>query len=107
MDAWIGGVLDVPLFCVSDWLILPGAQQSPPVAALDLQSVFKAGYLEKRRKGGSPGLMGCGQAGGPDQQAGDGCPDGSALDWTSAVMVSLSYRSQLLWYRVAEEMVCA
>lgn len=30
----------------------PGAQQSPPVAAQDLTSVFKAGYLEKRRKGG-------------------------------------------------------
>lgn len=30
----------------------PGAQQSPPVAAQDLVSVFKAGYLEKRRKGG-------------------------------------------------------
>lgn len=29
-----------------------GAQQSPPVAAQDLVSVFKAGYLEKRRKGG-------------------------------------------------------
>lgn len=29
-----------------------GAQQSPPVAAQDLTSVFKAGYLEKRRKGG-------------------------------------------------------
>ncbi|XP_029927397.1 src kinase-associated phosphoprotein 2 isoform X2 [Myripristis murdjan] len=27
-----------------------GAQQSPPVAAQDLVSVFKAGYLEKRRK---------------------------------------------------------
>uniref|UniRef100_A0A8C9SG70 Src kinase-associated phosphoprotein 2 n=1 Tax=Scleropages formosus TaxID=113540 RepID=A0A8C9SG70_SCLFO len=27
-----------------------GAQQSPPVAAQDLPSVFKAGYLEKRRK---------------------------------------------------------
>ncbi|XP_022624188.1 src kinase-associated phosphoprotein 2 isoform X1 [Seriola dumerili] len=27
-----------------------GAQQSPPVAAQDLISVFKAGYLEKRRK---------------------------------------------------------
>ncbi|XP_078109256.1 src kinase-associated phosphoprotein 2 [Sander vitreus] len=27
-----------------------GAQQSPPVAAQDLTSVFKAGYLEKRRK---------------------------------------------------------
>ncbi|XP_030012837.1 src kinase-associated phosphoprotein 2 isoform X2 [Sphaeramia orbicularis] len=27
-----------------------GTQQSPPVAALDLPSVFKAGYLEKRRK---------------------------------------------------------
>ncbi|XP_068995650.1 src kinase-associated phosphoprotein 2 isoform X1 [Embiotoca jacksoni] len=27
-----------------------GAQQSPPVAAQDLLSVFKAGYLEKRRK---------------------------------------------------------
>ncbi|XP_039974901.1 src kinase-associated phosphoprotein 2 isoform X2 [Xiphias gladius] len=27
-----------------------GAQQSPPVAAQDLMSVFKAGYLEKRRK---------------------------------------------------------
>ncbi|XP_037642141.1 src kinase-associated phosphoprotein 2 [Sebastes umbrosus] len=29
---------------------LDGAQQSPPVAAQDLPSVFKAGYLEKRRK---------------------------------------------------------
>ncbi|KAM6994256.1 src kinase-associated phosphoprotein 2 isoform 2-T2 [Tautogolabrus adspersus] len=29
---------------------LEGAQQSPPVAAQDLTSVFKAGYLEKRRK---------------------------------------------------------
>lgn len=29
----------------------PGAQQSPPVAAQDLTMVFKAGYLEKRRKG--------------------------------------------------------
>uniref|UniRef100_A0A3Q0SKB9 Src kinase associated phosphoprotein 2 n=1 Tax=Amphilophus citrinellus TaxID=61819 RepID=A0A3Q0SKB9_AMPCI len=28
-----------------------GSQQSPPVAAQDLPSVFKAGYLEKRRKG--------------------------------------------------------
>lgn len=27
-----------------------GAQQAPPVAAQDLTSVFKAGYLEKRRK---------------------------------------------------------
>ncbi|XP_029307190.1 src kinase-associated phosphoprotein 2 [Cottoperca gobio] len=27
-----------------------GAQQSPPVAAQDLTSVFKAGYLDKRRK---------------------------------------------------------
>lgn len=27
-----------------------GAQQAPPVAAQDLPSVFKAGYLEKRRK---------------------------------------------------------
>ncbi|XP_054477091.1 src kinase-associated phosphoprotein 2 [Anoplopoma fimbria] len=27
-----------------------GSQQSPPVAAQDLTSVFKAGYLEKRRK---------------------------------------------------------
>ncbi|CAL1611293.1 unnamed protein product [Knipowitschia caucasica] len=27
-----------------------GAQQSPPVAAQDLTSVFKSGYLEKRRK---------------------------------------------------------
>ncbi|KAM4581538.1 src kinase-associated phosphoprotein 2 isoform 1-T1 [Odontesthes bonariensis] len=27
-----------------------GAQQSPPVAAQDLTAVFKAGYLEKRRK---------------------------------------------------------
>ncbi|CAI5662572.1 unnamed protein product [Oreochromis niloticus] len=27
-----------------------GSQQSPPVAAQDLPSVFKAGYLEKRRK---------------------------------------------------------
>ncbi|KAL0985447.1 hypothetical protein UPYG_G00157000 [Umbra pygmaea] len=27
-----------------------GAQQSPAVAAQDLQSIFKAGYLEKRRK---------------------------------------------------------
>ncbi|XP_027869493.1 src kinase-associated phosphoprotein 2 isoform X1 [Xiphophorus couchianus] len=27
-----------------------GAQQAPPVAAQDLASVFKAGYLEKRRK---------------------------------------------------------
>ncbi|KAI3360958.1 hypothetical protein L3Q82_013165 [Scortum barcoo] len=27
-----------------------GTQQSPPVAAQDLMSVFKAGYLEKRRK---------------------------------------------------------
>ncbi|XP_019963242.1 src kinase-associated phosphoprotein 2 isoform X2 [Paralichthys olivaceus] len=27
-----------------------GAQESPPVAAQDLTSVFKAGYLEKRRK---------------------------------------------------------
>lgn len=32
-------------------LCFPGAQQSPPVAAQDLTSVFKAGYLEKRRKG--------------------------------------------------------
>lgn len=31
--------------------IPPGTQQSPPVAAQDLTSVFKAGYLEKRRKG--------------------------------------------------------
>lgn len=29
----------------------PGAQQSPPVAAQDLTSIIKAGYLEKRRKG--------------------------------------------------------
>lgn len=29
----------------------PDAQQSPAVAAQDLTSVFKAGYLEKRRKG--------------------------------------------------------
>lgn len=28
-----------------------GAQQSPPVAAQELTCVFKAGYLEKRRKG--------------------------------------------------------
>lgn len=28
-----------------------GTQQAPAVAAQDLTSVFKAGYLEKRRKG--------------------------------------------------------
>lgn len=36
------------------WGFLPsfaGAQQAPAVAAQDLTSVFKAGYLEKRRKG--------------------------------------------------------
>lgn len=32
----------------------PGAQHAPPVAAQDLTSVFKAGYLEKRRKGETP-----------------------------------------------------
>uniref|UniRef100_A0AAX7U3D5 Src kinase-associated phosphoprotein 2 n=1 Tax=Astatotilapia calliptera TaxID=8154 RepID=A0AAX7U3D5_ASTCA len=31
-------------------ILFPGSQQSPPVAAQDLPSVFKAGYLEKRRK---------------------------------------------------------
>lgn len=28
-----------------------GTQQAPAVAAQDLTAVFKAGYLEKRRKG--------------------------------------------------------
>lgn len=31
--------------------LFSGAQQAPAVAAQDLTSVFKAGYLEKRRKG--------------------------------------------------------
>lgn len=39
------------------WGFLPsfaGAHQAPAVAAQDLTSVFKAGYLEKRRKGPYP-----------------------------------------------------
>jgi hypothetical protein len=65
-----------------------GVQQAPAIAAQDLPYVFKAGYLEKRRKGrcwwgGDVGAWGC-------------------------VYLKHFYfcRAQLLWNRVAEEMVC-
>lgn len=79
-----------PVYCVSS-----GVQQFPPVAAQDLQAVFKSGYLEKRRKGWQTFTI-------------------SIYRIFQVVFLiihivtnkpALSGRSQLLWYRVAEKIL--